>query len=453
MTETGIDPGAASVLTMPEVPRAFHLLAKPTGAVCNLGCSYCFFLSKEMLYPGSRFRMADELLEEYLRQLIEAHKQVPEVTIAWQGGEPTMMGLEFFHRSVELAEQYLKPGQQASYTIQTNGTLLDEEWAAFFKENGFLVGISIDGSREMHDAYRVNKGGRGSFDQVMRGLEFLREAEVEWNALTTVHARNGDHGREVYRFLRDECQARFIQFIPIIERVAEATDGEVPWSSWRDRPLYEQKGELVTNRSIGAEQYGRFLIEVFEEWVRHDVGKVYVQLFDVTLANWVGEPPGLCVHSETCGLALALEHTGDLYSCDHFVEPRYKLGNIKEHRMLDMVASQQQRQFGLDKRDTLPQFCLDCDVRFACHGGCPKDRFTRAPDGEAGLNYLCPSFKAFFHHVEVPMRFMAERLQVGEAPADIVQFYAAEDAKRGRNAPCTCESGRKWKHCHGAVTT
>jgi len=453
MTETGIDPGAASVLTMPEVPRAFHLLAKPTGAVCNLDCSYCFFLSKEMLYPGSRFRMADELLEEYLRQLIEAHAQVPEVTIAWQGGEPTMMGLEFFHRSVELAEQYLKPGQQASYTIQTNGTLLDEEWAAFFKENGFLVGISIDGSREMHDAYRVNKGGRGSFDQVMRGLEFLREAEVEWNALTTVHARNGDHGREVYRFLRDECQARFIQFIPIIERVEEATDGEVPWSSWRDRPLYEQKGELVTNRSIGAEQYGRFLIEVFEEWVRHDVGKVYVQLFDVTLANWVGEPPGLCVHSETCGLALALEHTGDLYSCDHFVEPRYKLGNIKEHRMLDMVASQQQRQFGLDKRDTLPQFCLDCDVRFACHGGCPKDRFTRAPDGEAGLNYLCPSFKAFFHHVEVPMRFMAERLQVGEAPADIVQFYAAEDAKRGRNAPCTCESGRKWKHCHGAVTT
>jgi uncharacterized protein len=452
MTGTGIDPGAASVLTMPDVPRAFHLLAKPTGAVCNLDCSYCFFLSKEMLYPGSRFRMADELLEEYLRQLIEAHKQVPEVTIAWQGGEPTMMGLAFFHRSVELAQQYLKPGQRASYTIQTNGTLIDEEWAAFFKENDFLVGISIDGSREMHDAYRVNKGGRGSFDQVMRGLEFLRKAEVEWNALTTVHARNGAHGREVYRFLRDECQARFIQFIPIIERVAEATDGEVPWSSWRDRPLYEQKGDLVTNRSIGGEQYGRFLIEVFEEWVRRDVGEVYVQLFDVTLANWVGEPPGLCVHSETCGLALALEHTGDLYSCDHFVEPRYKLGNIKEHRMLDMVASQQQRQFGLDKRDTLPQFCLDCDVRFACHGGCPKDRFTRTPDGEAGLNYLCPGFKAFFHHVDAPMQFMVERLRAGEAPADIVQFYATEDAKRGRNEPCTCGSGRKWKHCHGSVT-
>ncbi len=453
MTETDIDPRACSTLTMPEAPRAFHLLAKPTGAVCNLDCSYCFFLSKEMLYPGSRFRMADDLLEEYVRQLIEAHATVPEVTIAWQGGEPTMMGLEFFRRSIELAERYLQPGQRAAYTIQTNGTLLDEEWAAFFEENGFLVGISIDGPRELHDAYRVNKGGRGSFDQVMGGLGFLREAGVEWNALTTVHARNGEHGREVYRFLRDECDARFIQFIPIIERVEEAADGEVPWSSWRDRPLYEQKGELVTNRSIGGEQYGRFLIDVFEEWVRRDVGEVYVQMFDVALANWVGEPPGLCVHSETCGLALALEHTGDLYSCDHFVEPGYKLGNIKEHRMLDLVASQQQRQFGLDKRDTLPQFCLDCDVRFACHGGCPKDRFSRTPDGDPGLNYLCPGFKAFFHHVDAPMRFMSERLRVGEAPSDIVRFYATEDAKRGRNDPCTCGSGRKWKQCHGAWMT
>ncbi len=445
-TEAGT---AGTLPAMSTAPPAFHLLAKPTGAVCNLDCSYCFFLSKEMLYPGSRFRMADELLEQYLRQLIEAHATVSEVAIAWQGGEPTMMGLEFFRRSVELAQEYLKPGQRAAYTIQTNATLLDEKWAAFFKEHDFLVGVSIDGPREMHDAYRVNKGGKGSFDQVTKGLDHLRSAGVEWNALTTVHARNGEHGRDVYRFLRDECDARFIQFIPIIERVAEAADGEVPWSSWRDRPLYEQKGELVTNRSIGGEQYGRFLIDVFEEWVRRDVGEVYVQIFDVTLANWVGEPPGLCVHSETCGLALALEHTGDLYSCDHFVEPAFKLGNIREHRMLDMVASQQQVQFGLDKRDTLPQFCLDCDVRFACHGGCPKDRFIRTPDGDPGLNYLCPGFKAFFHHVDPAMRFMAERLGVGAAPSGIVAHYAAEDAKRGRNDACTCGSGRKWKQCHG----
>ena len=434
-----------------EQPRAFHLLAKPTGAVCNLDCSYCFFLSKEMLYPGSRFRMADELLEQYVKQLIEAHAGVPEVAIAWQGGEPTLMGVDFFRRSVELAEGYLQPGQRATYTIQTNGTLLDEEWAAFFKDNDFLVGISIDGPRELHDTYRVNKGGKGSFDQVMHGLSFLNDAGVDWNALTTVHAANGDRGREVYRFLRDECGARFIQFIPIIERVAEAAeDGTVPWESWRDRPLYVQEGEVVTGRSVSPAQYGRFLVDVFEEWVRRDVGEVYVQMFDVALANWVGEPPGLCVHSETCGLALALEHTGDLYSCDHFVEPRYLLGNIKERHMLELVSSPQQTRFGLDKRDTLPQYCLDCDVRFACHGGCPKDRFIRTPYGEPGLNYLCAGFKEFFHHVDGPMRVMGELLSRNRAPAEIMERYAAEDAKRGRNDLCTCGSGQKWKRCHGA---
>ena len=437
--------------TIIDAPPAFHLLAKPTGAVCNLDCSYCFFLSKEMLYPGSRFRMAEELLEQYLRQLIEAHARSPVVTVAWQGGEPTLMGVEFFRRSVELAEGLLRPGQQVEYTIQTNATLLDEEWASFFKEHDFLVGVSIDGPRELHDAYRVNKGGKGSFDQVIAGLEQLKRADVQWNALTTIHAANAGHGAEVYRFLRDECGARFVQFIPIIERVAEADgEGTVPWSSWRDRPLYVQRGERVTGRSVTAEQYGRFLIDVFEDWVRRDVGKVYVQMFDVALANWVGEPPSLCIHSETCGLALALEHTGDLYSCDHFVEPAYKLGNIKETPMLELVASQRQRKFGLDKRDTLPRYCLECDVRFACHGGCPKDRFIRTPDGEPGLNYLCVGYKAFFHHVDPAMRFMAEQLRHGLAPAEIIQRYASADAQRGRNEPCTCGSGRKWKHCHGA---
>jgi uncharacterized protein len=435
-----------------EAPAGFHLLAKPTGAVCNLDCSYCFFLSKEMLYPGSRFRMADEMLEQYVRQLIDAHAGLPVVTFAWQGGEPTLMGVDFFRRSVEIADRHLAPGQRAEYTIQTNGTLLDAEWADFFKRHDFLVGISIDGPREIHDEFRVNKGGRGSFDQVMAGLEHLAAAGVEWNALTTVHAENGDRGREVYRFLRDGCGARFIQFIPIIERVAEAgDDGAVPWSSWRDRPLYVQEGSAVTNRSIGAEQYGRFLVDVFEEWVRSDIGTVYVQMFDVALANWVGEPPGLCVHSETCGLALALEHTGDLYCCDHFVEPEYKLGNIAEHRMADLVASPKQRDFGLAKRDALPAYCRSCDVRFACHGGCPKDRFVLTPDGEPGLNYLCPGFKVFFHHVDAPMRAMRDLLRRGRAPSEIMAAYAAADATRGRNDSCTCGSGRKWKRCHGAA--
>jgi len=432
-------------------PHAFHLLAKPTGAVCNLDCSYCFFLSKEMLYPGSRFRMADELLETYLSQLIEAHSGVPEVTIAWQGGEPTLMGVEFFRRSVELADGFLRPGQRAAYTIQTNATLVDEEWAKFFAEHHFLVGVSIDGPRDRHDAYRVNKGGKGSFDQVMAGLAHLRAAGVDWNALTTIHSANAGRGREVYRFLRDELGARFVQFIPIIERVAEAdADGTVPWTSWRDRPLYTQEGNVVTGRSVTPAQYGRFLIDVFEEWVRRDVGTVYVQMFDVALANWVGEPPSLCVHSETCGLALALEHTGDLYSCDHFVEPKHKLGNIRMTHMLELVDSPQQRQFGLDKRETLPQYCLDCDVRFACHGGCPKDRFIATPDGEAGLNYLCAGFKAFFHHVDVPMRTMGALLAQNRAPAEIMAQYASADAARGRNDQCTCGSGLKWKRCHGA---
>ena len=245
-----------------------------------------------------------------------------------------------------------------------------------------------------------------------------------------------------------------MQFIPIIERVAEAAaDGTVPWTSWRDRPLYEQKGDVVTGRSITGEQYGRCLIDVFEEWVRRDVGEVYVQMFDVALANWVGEPPSLCVHSKTCGSALALEHTGDLYSCDHFVEPRYKLGNIKQSNMLELVASQQQRKFGQDKFDTLPQYCLDCDVRFACHGGCPKDRFMKTPDGDPGLNYLCPGFKNFFRHVDRPMRIMGSLLAQGRAPSEIVGQYAAEDAKRSRNDLCTCGSGRKWKHCHGGELT
>ena len=436
---------SAGVVTEAATPPAFHLLAKPTGAVCNLDCAYCFFLSKELLYPGSRFRMAEELLETYIRQLIEGHR-TPEVTIAWQGGEPTLMGLDFFRRSVELAHAHAD-GRRIEHTIQTNGTLLDDAWAAFFAEHDFLVGISIDGPRELHDAYRVDKGGKGSFDRVLRGLGFLREHGVEFNTLTTLHAVNAGRALEVYRFLRDECGSRFHQYIPIIERVEGENGGAR--SSWRDRPLYTQQGSEVSARSVTAEQYGRFLIDVFEEWVRRDVGEVFVQMFDVALANWVGEPPSLCIHSETCGLALALEHTGDLYSCDHFVEPAYRLGNIQTTHMLELVSSEQQKKFGLDKRDTLPRFCLECDVRFACHGGCPKDRFISTPAGEPGLNYLCSGYKAFFHHVDRPMRFMADQLRRGGAPAEIMALYAAEDARRGRNDPCSCGSGRKWKHCHG----
>jgi uncharacterized protein len=444
----------------PNTPPAFHLLAKPTGATCNLDCAYCFFLSKEMLYPGSRFRMADDLLETYMGQLIESHR-TPEVIIAWQGGEPTLMGLDFFRRSVELAERYRRPDMTISYTIQTNGTLLNDEWGEFLAANKFLVGISIDGPREMHDLYRYDKGGGPTFDKVIRGLDVLKRHHVDWNVLCTLHRTNAERPLEIYRFFRDELGAQFMQFIPIVERMTpeqallpEGQDKE--WKSWRDRPLYTQDGELVTQRSVTAGQYGNFHSTLFDEWVRRDVGRVYVQMFDVTLANWVGEPSGLCVHSKTCGVALALEHNGDLYSCDHFVEPSYLLGNIKQEHMIDLVAPDKQRRFGQDKFDTLPQYCLECDVRFACHGGCPKDRFITTPDGKPGLNYLCPGFKHFFHHIDEAMRFMANELRYNRPPANVMAYMARKDAvtqklfaTTGRNDPCPCGSGRKYKQCHG----
>jgi uncharacterized protein len=383
-----------------------------------------------MLYPGSRFRMADEMLEIYIKQLLESHR-TPEVTVAWQGGEPTLMGLDFFKRTVELVDQYKKPNQRINYTIQTNGTQLDEAWAIFFKQHNYLVGLSVDGPRELHDAYRVNKGGEGSFAQVMRGWELLMKHQVEVNILCTVHAANQDHPLEVYRFFRDDLGAQFIQFIAIVERATRETlpIANEGWSErpGGERPLYVQSGSLVTERSVQPEKYGRFLIDIFEEWVQRDVGEVYVQIFDVTLGSWVGQH-NLCIFAPTCGNALALEHNGDLYSCDHFVEPDYLLGNIKETHMIELVASDQQRKFGQDKMTTLPRYCQECEVRFACHGGCPKNRFIKTPGGEPGLNYLCAGYKSFFKHVNRPMKIMAALLRQGRAPAEIMTIYAKEDA-------------------------
>jgi len=444
---------------MGNVPLAFHLMAKPTGAVCNLDCKYCFFLSKELLYPGSRFRMTDELLETYIHQLLEA-QQAPEANIAWQGGEPTLMGLDFFKRSIELVEKYKKPGQQILHTIQTNGTKIDDAWATFFKQHNFLVGLSVDGPQPQHDTYRVNKGGSGSFEQVMRGWHFLQSRSVDVNILCTVHAANADHPLEVYRFFRDELGAQYVQFIPIVERATEETLplADQGWSerAGGDRPLYTQMGELVTSRSVKPEQYGRFLIAIFDEWVRRDVGKVFVNSFDAALANWIGQP-SLCIFQPTCGKALALEHNGDLYSCDHFVEPAYLLGNIQETQMVELVASDQQRKFGQDKLDTLPQYCHDCEVLFACYGECPRNRFIHTPDGEPGLNYLCAGYKLFFNHVNRPMRLMADLLRRGRYADEIMDLLAMEEMQKIKQAiasaqpddPCPCGSGKKFRQCHG----
>jgi uncharacterized protein len=430
-------------------------MTKPTGAVCNLDCTYCFFLSKEQLYPGSAFRMDEQVQHAFLAQLFAAHGPADEVTVAYQGGEPTLMGLDFFRRSVALASSLAQPGQTVLHTIQTNGTLLDDEWGAFLASEGFLVGLSVDGPRQMHDAYRVDKAGKPTFDRVMAGWEVLVRHGVEWNVLTTVHAGNADHGLEVYRFLRDDLGARFVQLIPIVERVTEALlpQAQAGWGARaKDRPLYRQEGSSVTARSVTGAQYGRFLVEVFEEWARHDVGDVFVQMFDTALAHWLGmDDVGLCVHAPTCGRALALEHTGDLYSCDHYVEPDHLLGRITEGRtMLELVESPQQRAFGQAKLDTLPQYCLDCDVRFACNGGCPKDRFALTPDGEPGLHALCEGYQTFFRHVDTPMRTMAAELRAGRDATGLRDWYAAADAHRGRNDPCPCGSDRKWKRCHGS---
>jgi len=301
--------------------------------------------------------------------------------------------------------------------------------------------VSLDGPRELHDHYRVDKGGKGTFDRVIAGIDLLKKHNVEFNILTTLNAANVQHPLDVYHFLRDEVGTPFMQFIPIVER---------------DNATGFQEGDHITPRSVTGRQYGDFLIAIFDEWVRRDVGRVFVQIFDVALAAWVGQRPGLCIFEETCGTALALEHTGDVYSCDHYVEPKHKLGNLQEIPLIELVSSRQQRQFGLAKRDTLPRYCRECPVRFVCNGGCPKDRVLTTPDGEPGLHYLCAGYKAFFTHIDRPMRLMANELRQQRAPANIMAILAGEEREQQRrfakakpNEPCPCGSGRKFKKCHG----
>ena len=418
---------------------SFHLMAKPAGAACNLNCAYCFFLKKDALYPDGPARMSDEVLESYLRQTIEA-QQVPFVTIAWQGGEPTLMGLDFFRRSLELEKQHLKPGTTVERTLQTNGILLDAEWCEFLRENNYLVGLSMDGPQDLHDAYRRDKAGKPTFECVVRAARLMQEHGVEFNVLCTVNAQNGSHPLRVYRFFRDELDAHFIQFIPIVER---------------DNRSGRQEGDRVTDRSVRPAQWGRFLIGIFDEWVHHDVGETFVLNFDGPLANWMGSP-STCVYRPTCGQGMAIERNGDVYCCDHYVEPDYLLGNIMKTPLVDLVASEKQFRFGRDKRDTLPQYCLQCKVLFACNGECPKNRLLRTPDGEPGLNYLCEGYQAFFTHVDQPMRLMAQLLRQGREAREVTALLEQANAAKaqqvpsmGRNAPCPCGSGKKHKYCHG----
>ena len=446
--ETSVNPreSARRAVTLP----GFNVLTKATGPICNLDCKYCFYLEKEKLWPETKaWAMPDEVLEEFIRQYIEG-QDAPTISFIWQGGEPTLLGVDYFRKVVALQQKHAG-GKQIDNGFQTNGVLINDAWTEFFAENRFLVGISIDGPKELHDCYRVNKGGRPSFDKVMEGLECLKRHNVDFNTLTVVHSINGDHPKEVYRFLKS-IGSQFIQFIPLVQRIAD-----IPDENGLLQPGPEEAASAaVSEYSVGSRQFGDFLCGVFDEWVQKDVGKTYVQVFDVALESWLGMPQSICVYNPTCGDALAIEHTGDLYSCDHYVYPENRLGSIMDQPLTEMVASPQQRKFGKDKSDTLPKYCRDCEVRFACNGECPRNRFERAPDGEYGLNYLCAGYKQFFTHIDPYMRFMASEFRAQRAPANVMSEFhpnrkRTDTTRPGRNDPCPCGSGKKFKKCCGAA--
>ena len=448
------DSDAALASTIPpsesHSPTPFHIMTKPIGPVCNLDCQYCFYLEKEKLFPdNNNFKMREDVLETYIQRFI-ASQSSPEITFAWQGGEPTLLGVPYFRRIVELQKKHAD-GKNIHNAIQTNGTLLDDEWCEFLSNHGFLVGLSIDGPAHLHDAYRVDKNKQPTFDRVMRGLALLKKHSTEFNTLTVVNALNSRKPLEIYRFLK-EIGSEFIQFIPLVERKA---DGAAQSLNLELAAPTEGKASdsPVTSWSVKARHYGEFLCTIFDEWVRQDVGRHYVQIFDVTLGNWIGAGSSLCVFSEKCGAALAIEHNGDLFSCDHYVYPQYRLGNVMTQSLGDMANSPQQVKFGNDKSATLPRYCIECEVRFACHGECPKHRFINTPDGEPGLNYLCAAYKRFFNHVAPHMKTMGQLLKQQLPPAQIMEILAQqEQAERwqtaGRNDPCPCGSGKKRKNCH-----
>lgn len=434
----------------------FHVLAKPIGPICNLDCKYCFYLEKEQLYPKEhKWRMSDPVLEEYIRQYIRSQPG-SQVNFAWQGGEPTLLGVEFFRKVVELQQRYAD-GKKISNALQTNGVLLDDAWCEFLSQRQFLVGLSIDGPRELHDRYRVDKQQKSTFDAVIHGLELLKKHETDFNTLTVVNRANSQRPLEIYRFLKD-IGSEFLQFIPLVECQPPAPL-KVLGYDFAAPPEPGQAGAApspVTGWSVEPRDYGEFLCAIFDEWVYKDVGRIFVQLFDVALSNWMGLGPSLCVFAEKCGAALAIEHNGDLYSCDHYVYPRYHLGNILNQGLGEMAHSAEQTRFGNDKLDTLPEYCLQCEVRFACNGECPKHRFARTPDGQDGLNYLCPAYKKFFNHIDPYMRTMAQLLRNEQPAAAIMELLRErqrrlQSASAGRNDPCPCGSGRKFKKCCGAT--
>jgi len=426
--------------TDPESSATFQVILRPGGAQCNLACKYCRYSPEERQYKKKPFGMTKNTLETFIRQYIK-DQSAPDVIFNWQGGEPLLMGLEFFQQAVDFQLQYRGPEMTVYNTVQTNGLLLDDDWCRFVKANGFLVVIGIDGPGDLHDTTRVDTSGQPTLERVMGGVELLHKHGVEFNTLTHVHAGNVDSPVEIYRFLRDDVRARFMQFTPVV--IATNNAGS-------------KRKMRVNEVSVTGWQYGGFLKKTFGGWVRRDVGTVSVDIFDAALAAWSGQPSGLCIFEETCGKSLALEHNGELYACDNFVEPDHRLGHIKEKSLADMASTEQQVRFGNAKRDVLPIHCLQCQVRFVCNGGCPKNRILHSPDGEAGVNYLCEGYRDFFNYIEPAMTFMADELKEDRSPANVMYLIAQQDAlsqlslaETGDDDACPCGSGLKFKDCHG----
>ena len=392
--------------------KPLYVMLKPAGAHCNLACKYCYYLEKSHLYQNSlRHLMSDEMLEQFTREYIEA-QTMPQVLFTWHGGEPLMRSIDFYKKTLELQKKYAH-GKQIDNVIQTNGTLLTDEWCEFFAQNHWLVGISIDGPQEYHDHYRVTPAGKPSWEKVMQGISLLKKHRVEWNAMAVVNAYNAEHPLEFYHFFRDNgCQ--YLQFTPIVERLTEHEDGRTLASLADDREI------PLTDASVTPQQWGNFLCTIFDDWVRHDVGKTFVEIFDCTLANWMGVLPGICAYSKECGHAGVMEHNGDVYSCDHFVFPEYKLGNIRDQSLIDMLYGEKQQAFSRLKHTSLPRQCKECDMEFACHGECPKNRFEKDKYGEPGLNYLCQGYYQYYSHVAPYMDFMKRELLAQRPPANIM---------------------------------
>lgn len=393
--------------------KPLYVMLKPAGAHCNLACKYCYYLEKNKLYPtAQRHLMSDEMLEQFTREYIEA-QTMSQVLFTWHGGEPLLRSIDFYRKALSLQQKYAG-GRRIDNVIQTNGTLLTDEWCEFFAQNHWLVGISIDGPQPDHDHYRLTAAGKPSWKKVMQGIKLLKKHGVEWNAMAVVNAYNANHPLEFYRFFKENgCQ--FLQFTPIVERLTRHEDG-------RTLASLADKDEIsLSEASVAPEQWGYFLCAIFDEWVRKDVGKIFVEIFDCTLANWMGISPGICAYSKECGHAGVMEHNGDVYSCDHFVFPEYKLGNIRDHSLIDMLYGEQQQEFSRLKHSSLPRQCKECDMKFACHGECPKNRFMKDKYGDSGLNYLCPGYYHYYQHVAPYMDYMKQELMSQRPPSNIMK--------------------------------